>query len=218
MSLIANDYSVRRRRMVEEQIVRRGIKDQRILKVMKEIPRHFFVDEALAAQAYGDHPVNIGQGQTISQPYMVALMTHSLGLLGNENVLEIGTGSGYQTAVLARLVDWVYSIERITELSRRAQTVLEKLKIFNVNLTVGDGTKGWPENGPYDAIIVTAGAPVLPRDLTSQLAQGGRLVIPVGDRHLQTLLRITKKGDRLIKEELGGCRFVDLVGEYGWKR
>jgi protein-L-isoaspartate(D-aspartate) O-methyltransferase len=204
--------------MVEEQIVRRGIKDQRILKVMKEIPRHFFVDEALAAQAYGDHPVNIGQGQTISQPYMVALMTHSLGLLGNENVLEIGTGSGYQTAVLARLVDWVYSIERITELSRRAQTVLEKLKIFNVNLTVGDGTKGWPENGPYDAIIVTAGAPVLPRDLTSQLAQGGRLVIPVGDRHLQTLLRITKKGDRLIKEELGGCRFVDLVGEYGWKR
>ncbi len=209
-------FALARRRMVEEQIARRGVRDPRLLAAMTDIPRHLFVDEALWAQAYEDHPLTIGRGQTISQPYMVALMTEALGLTGREKVLEIGTGSGYQTAILARLADWVYSVERLPELSRRAQTILEKLGIFNLNLKVGDGTQGWPEHAPYDAIIVTAGAPQVPQPLTEQLAEGGRLVIPVGDRHLQSLLRITRRGDQLLREDLGGCRFVDLVGEHGW--
>lgn len=211
-----NDYAVARRRMVQEQIAARGIHDQRLLKVMQEIPRHLFVDEALMSQAYNDHPLSIGEGQTISQPYMVALMTDALGLTGREKVLEIGTGSGYQTAILARLCDWVYSVERILELSRRAQRVLEKIGIFNVNLVVGDGSKGWPAEAPYDAIIVTAGGPSLPRPLLEQLAEGGRLVVPVGGRSLQTLYRVTRRGSQFVEEDLGGCRFVDLVGEYGW--
>jgi protein-L-isoaspartate(D-aspartate) O-methyltransferase len=209
-------FALARRRMVEDQIARRGVRDRRLLAAMADIPRHLFVDEALWSQAYDDHPLSIGQGQTISQPYMVALMTEALGLTGREKVLEIGTGSGYQTAILARLADWVYSVERLPELSRRAQAVLEELGIFNLNLKVGDGTKGWPEHAPYDAIIVTAGAPQVPQPLTEQLAEGGRLVIPVGDRHVQTLLRITRRGDRLVREDLGGCRFVDLVGDHGW--
>jgi len=211
-----NDYAVARRRMVQEQIAARGVHDQRLLKVMQEIPRHLFVDEALMSQAYNDHPLSIGEGQTISQPYMVALMTDALGLTGREKVLEIGTGSGYQTAILARLCDWVYSVERILELSRRAQRVLEKIGVFNVNLVVGDGSKGWPAEAPYDAIIVTAGGPSLPRPLLGQLAEGGRLVVPVGGRSLQTLYRVTRRGDKFVEEDLGGCRFVDLVGEYGW--
>ncbi len=211
-----NDYAVARRRMVQEQIAARGVHDQRLLKVMQEIPRHLFVDEALMSQAYNDHPLSIGEGQTISQPYMVALMTDALGLTGREKVLEIGTGSGYQTAILARLCDWVYSVERLMDLSRRAQRVLEKIGVFNVNLVVGDGSKGWPAEAPYDAIIVTAGGPSLPRPLLEQLAEGGRLVVPVGGRSLQTLYRVTRRGDKFVEEDLGGCRFVDLVGEYGW--
>lgn len=211
-----NDYAVARRRMVQEQIAARGIRDQRLLKVMQEIPRHLFVDEALMSQAYNDHPLSIGEGQTISQPYMVALMTDALGLTGREKVLEIGTGSGYQTAILARLCDWVYSVERILELSRRAQRALEKIGVFNVNLVVGDGSKGWPAEAPFDAIIVTAGGPSLPRPLLEQLAEGGRLVVPVGGRSLQTLYRVTRRGEKFVEEDLGGCRFVDLVGEYGW--
>jgi protein-L-isoaspartate(D-aspartate) O-methyltransferase len=174
------------------------------------------VDEAFWGQAYNDHPLTIGLGQTISQPYMVALMTDAMGLTGTEKVLEIGTGSGYQTALLARLSDWVYSVERIAELSRRAQSVLEKLKIFNVNLKVGDGSKGWSEHAPYEAIMVTAGAPAVPQPLVDQLAEEGRLVVPVGDRHLQTLVRVTKRGEQLVREDLGGCRFVDLLGDHGW--
>ena len=211
-----NDYAVARRRMVQEQIAARGVHDQRLLKVMQEIPRHLFVDEALMSQAYNDHPLSIGEGQTISQPYMVALMTDALGLTGREKVLEIGTGSGYQTAILARLCDWVYSVERLMDLSRRAQRVLEKIGVFNVNLVVGDGSKGWPAEAPYDAIIVTAGGPSLPQPLLGQLAEGGRLVVPVGGRSLQTLYRVTRRGDKFVEEDLGGCRFVDLVGEYGW--
>ncbi|RJX28779.1 MAG: protein-L-isoaspartate(D-aspartate) O-methyltransferase [Desulfarculus sp.] len=202
--------------MVQEQIAARGIRDQRLLAAMSDIPRHLFMDQALWPRAYEDHPLPIGSGQTISQPYMVAVMTDALGLSGGERVLEIGTGSGYQTAILARLADWVYSIEYIAALSRRAQTVLEQLKIFNVNLMVGDGSKGWPEQAPFDAIIVTAGAPVVPQPLVGQLADGGRLVVPVGDRGVQTLFRITRRGEELVREDLGGCRFVDLVGEYGW--
>jgi len=211
-----NDFALARRRMVEEQIMRRGVRDQRLLKAMNEVPRHLFVDEAFWSQAYNDHPLAIGEGQTISQPFMVALMTDALGLTGTEKVLEIGTGCGYQTAILARLADWVYSVERLAGLSRRAQGNLEKVGVFNVNLVVGDGTKGWPAEAPYDAIIVTAGAPATPRPLREQLAQGGRLVIPVGDRRVQTLWRITRKGEEFVQEDLGGCRFVDLIGEHGW--
>ncbi len=216
MSPGINDYSVRRRRMVRDQIAARGIRDQRLLKVMEEVPRHEFVDEALWGQAYNDYPLSIGDGQTISQPYMVALMTDAMGLSGHEKVLEIGTGSGYQTAVLARLCDWVYSLERIESLSRRAQNILERIRVFNVNLIVGDGSKGHPPEAPYDGIMVTAGAPSVPEPLVAQLAEGGRLVVPVGDRRVQTLMRITKKGGEALREDLGGCRFVDLVGEHGW--
>ncbi len=211
-----HDFAVRRRRMVEGQIAARGIGDPRVLAAFGEVARHLFIDPALWGQAYEDHPVAIGQGQTISQPYMVALMTDALRLTGREKVLEIGTGSGYQTAILAKLCDWVYSVERLAELSRKAQTVLEKLKIFNVNLLVADGSKGWPAEAPYDAILVTAGAPVLPAPLFSQLAEGGRLVAPVGERQFQILKRVTRRRDQFMQEELGGCRFVDLVGEHGW--
>lgn len=211
------DYALSRRRMVQEQIQARGIGDQRLLKVLAEVPRHLFVDEALRSQAYNDHPLAIGEGQTISQPYMVALMTDALGLTGGEKVLEIGTGSGYQTAILAKLCDWVFSIERLGSLSRRAQRVLEQVGVFNVNLIVGDGSKGWPAEAPFDAIMVTAGSPQVPQPLLAQLKEGGRLVVPVGDRYLQTLYRLTRRGQEFTQEDLGGCRFVDLVGEHGWR-
>ncbi|MFH1057379.1 MAG: protein-L-isoaspartate(D-aspartate) O-methyltransferase [Pseudomonadota bacterium] len=211
-----NDYAVARRRMVEEQIIARGIRDRRLLEAMLEVPRHRFVDEALWSQAYNDHPLSIGEGQTISQPFMVALMSDALGLTGREKVLEIGTGSGYQTAILAKLCDWVFSVERILGLSRQAQRVLEQVGVFNVNLVVGDGSKGWPAEAPYDAIMVTAGAPEAPQPLLQQLGEGGRLVVPVGTRSLQTLYRVTRKGNEFVQEDLGGCRFVDLIGEHGW--
>ena len=209
-------YSLQRRRMVEDQISGRGISNLKLLAAMNDIPRHLFVDDALASQAYADRPLTIGLGQTISQPYMVALMTDAMGLEGKEKVLEIGTGSGYQTAILAQLCDWVYSVERLPDLSRRAQKVMENLKIFNVNLHVGDGTKGWPAEAPFDAIMVTAGAPVVPRPLMKQLREGGRLVVPVGDHHMQRLVRVTRREGEYIEENLGGCRFVDLIGEHGW--
>lgn len=216
MSPLADNYALARRRMVQEQIAGRGVRDQRLLKAMQEVPRHLFVDEALWSQAYNDHPLSIGEGQTISQPYMVALMSDALGLTGGEKVLEIGTGSGYQTAILAKLCDWVYSVERILSLSRQAQRVLEQIGIFNVNLIVGDGTKGHAREAPYDAIMVTAGAPQVPQPLLAQLKEGGRLVVPVGDRHLQNLMRLTRRGEEFVSEDLGGCRFVNLIGEHGW--
>lgn len=214
----SNQYSFQRRRMVSEQIARRGITDEKLLAVFNEIPRHLFVPEGLWNQAYEDHPVSIGEGQTISQPYIVALMTDALGLNGKEKVLEIGTGSGYQTAILAKRADWVFSIERIASLSRMATSALEKCRIFNCNLIVSDGTLGYPDEAPYDAIIVTAGGPEIPKPLVAQLAEGGRLVIPVGDRYHQSLMRVTRRGDETITEDLGGCRFVDLIGRHGWKR
>ncbi len=213
---MADAYALARRRMVQEQIAARGVRDQRLLQAMQEVPRHLFVDEALRSQAYNDHPLSIGEGQTISQPYMVALMTDALGLTGREKVLEIGTGSGYQTAILAKLCDWVYSVERILALSRQAQRVLEQVGVFNVNLIVGDGSKGHPAEAPYDGIMVTAGAPQVPQPLLAQLREGVRLVVPVGDRSLQTLMRITRRDGEFISEDLGGCRFVNLIGEHGW--
>lgn len=206
--------------MVDAQIRARGIKDERVLKAMEKIPRHLFVEPALEDQAYNDTPLPIGEGQTISQPYMVAIMTEALKLSGKEKVLEIGTGSGYQTAILAEIAEQVFSIERIATLAAQARKTLDALKYFNVAIRVGDGSLGWRDQAPFDAIIVTAGAPNIPRPLVEQLAIGGRLVIPVGGRFTQELYRVTRLSDdpeEVKKEALGGCRFVDLIGEHGWR-
>jgi protein-L-isoaspartate(D-aspartate) O-methyltransferase len=211
------DFPKARLKMVEEQIVSRGIKDAKLIEAMKKIPRHLFVEEALQSQAYTDHPLPIGEKQTISQPYMVALMTEALLLTGKEKVLEIGTGSGYQTAILAELSEKVFSVERIRSLAIRARKLLYELGYFNVEIKIFDGTFGWIEESPFDAIIVTAGSPDIPQPLIDQLSIGGRLVIPVGDALVQDLFRVTKTEKGVRKEDLGGCRFVKLIGKYGWE-
>ena len=203
--------------MVEEQIVSRGIKDAKLIAAMKKIPRHLFVEEALQNQAYNDHPLPIGEKQTISQPYMVALMTEALLLTGKEKVLEIGTGSGYQTAIVAELSEKVFSVERIRLLAIRARKLLYELGYFNVEIKIFDGTFGWIQESPFDAIVVTAGSPDIPQPLIHQLAMGGKLVIPVGDAFVQDLFRVTKTEEGVRKEDLGGCRFVKLIGKYGWE-
>jgi protein-L-isoaspartate(D-aspartate) O-methyltransferase len=213
---MVRDFEIARRKMVETQIAARGIRDPRVLQVMREIPRHLFVDEGMWDQAYQDHPLPIGEKQTISQPYMVALMTEAAAPTPNDKVLEIGTGSGYQTAILASLCKWVYSVERIRSLAMKARKVLDQLHLYNVSIKVGDGSEGWEEYAPYNAIIVTAGAPEVPKPLKEQLADGGRLIIPVGDRFSQVLYKIVRRGNEFLQEDLGGCRFVDLVGKYGW--
>jgi protein-L-isoaspartate(D-aspartate) O-methyltransferase len=213
-------YVKHRKKMVDFQIKARGIVDQRVLKVMETIPRHFFVDEALRDQAYNDNPLPIDERQTISQPYIVALMTEALNLRGNEKVLELGTGSGYQTAILAELAERVFSVERIASLASGARKILDALSYYNVAIRVGDGTYGWREESPFDAIIATAGAPDIPKTLIEQLAIGGRLVIPVGGRHSQALIKLTRLSQDISdvkKEDLGGCRFVDLIGDHGWE-
>ncbi|WP_026840537.1 protein-L-isoaspartate(D-aspartate) O-methyltransferase [Citrifermentans bremense] len=208
--------AVARKRMVAE-LVKRGITDQRVLGAMQEIPRHIFVEEAMSAQAYSDGSLPIGEKQTISQPYIVAKMTQLLALTGREKVLELGTGSGYQAAVLATLADRVCTVERIRPLALKARKALDSLRLLNVNLKIGDGTEGWTEEAPFDAILVTAGAPHLPDCLVQQLAPGGRLVIPVGDRIDQKLLLVTKGMDGSVAtEECDGCRFVRLIGRNGW--
>ena len=211
------EYATARNRMVESQLISRGIKDPRVLDTMRKVPRHRFVEEALYSQAYNDHPLPIGDKQTISQPYMVALMTEALDLRGPEKVLEIGTGSGYQTAILAELAEKIYSIERIRTLSNKAQRILDDLGYFNVVLKVGDGTIGLKEEAPFDAIMVTAGSPDVPQPLVDQLAMGGRLVVPVGDRYTQALMKIARVKEGITKTDLGGCRFVNLLGTHGWK-
>jgi protein-L-isoaspartate(D-aspartate) O-methyltransferase len=206
-------------KMVDAQIRARGIADQRVLKAMEKIPRHLFVDEGLIGQAYNDSPLPIEQQQTISQPYIVALMSEAMALTGREKVLEIGTGSGYQTALLAELAERVFSIDRIAVLATGARRILDALNYYNVAIRVGDGTYGWREESPFAAIVVTAGAPRIPELLIEQLAIGGRLVIPVGSRNSQALLKLTRLSEDpndLKQEDLGGCRFVDLIGEHGW--
>ena len=202
--------------MVDEQIVARGIKDERVIDGMRRLSRHLFVEEALQSQAYNDYPLPIGYGQTISQPYMVALMTEALELKGHEQVLEIGTGSGYQTALLAFLAEKVYSIERISELAARARKTLDELGCYNVEIKIFDGTYGWKEKAPFDAIMVTAGAPDVPQPLLDQLAVEGRVVIPVGEAGLQDLFKVTRRDREFVKRNLGGCRFVKLIGKHGW--
>ncbi|MBW2093621.1 MAG: protein-L-isoaspartate(D-aspartate) O-methyltransferase [Deltaproteobacteria bacterium] len=212
------DFSVARERMVKTQLIPRGIKDRRVLAAMKKVPRHRFVEEALWREAYNDHPLPIGQKQTISQPYIVALMTEALELSGNEKTLEIGTGSGYQTAILAELSQKVFTVERIRQLMTTARNTLAELGYTNILFKAFDGTLGWDEYAPYDAIIVTAGAPKIPEPLLEQLAEGGRLVIPVGNRFSQEMIRVTRKEKEVFtRKEFGGCRFVDLIGVHGWK-
>jgi len=206
-----------RKRMVETQIVARGITDRRLIDAMTRIPRHIFVEDAMAVQSYSDTPLPIGEKQTISQPYMVALMSEMLQLAGTERVLEIGTGSGYQTALLALLADRIYTIERIRPLALKARKALDSLGLLNINMKIDDGTLGWESEAPFDAIIVTAGAPEIPGNLVDQLEKGGRLVIPVGNQWEQQLVRVVKGGDgSILREESIHCRFVKLIGEFGW--
>jgi len=202
--------------MVQEQIIARGISDARVITALRKVPRHLFVDAGIVNRAYHDSALPIGEKQTLSQPYMAARMTEALGLVGTEKVLEVGTGSGYQTALLAELCFNVFSVEKIRPLSRKARTLLDRLEYQNIALHVGDGTIGWSEHAPYEAIIVTAGAPAAPKPLLDQLAEGGRLVIPVGDEQAQTLLRVTRTGVAFKDESLGECKFVKLFGKYGW--
>ena len=207
----------KRLEMVECQIKARGIKDPLVLQAMSKVPRHVFVPTEHADSAYQDRPLPIGSGQTISQPYMVAVMTEALELRGGEKVLEVGTGSGYQTAILAEIVDRVVTIERKPELSRAAEQALRELGYINVEFAVGDGSGGYPSGAPYDGILVTAGAPEIAETLLQQLSEGGRLVIPVGNSFQQTLTRVTRQGRAHKSERLEGCVFVPLIGEYGWQ-
>ena len=200
------------------QLEQRGIRDPRVLEAMARVPRHRFVDTALRSRAYDDHALPIGAGQTISQPYMVALMTEALKLAGDEKILEIGTGSGYQTAVLAEFTPRLFSIERNAELARAAAARLTELGYSNVILKTGDGSLGWPEHAPFDRIVVTAGAPDLPPPLFDQLAEGGLLVIPIGDRESQQLEVVTKDRGRALSRRLIECAFVPLLGKEGWSK
>ncbi len=210
-------YLKARERMVREQLLPRGISDLRVLDAMQTVPRHIFVEDALQAQAYGDFPLPIGEGQTISQPFIVALMTQMLELRGHEKVLEIGTGCGYQTAVLSKLCDQVYSVERIKRLMARARINLDKVRCFNALGKMDDGTMGWPEHAPYDAIIVTAGGPEIPEALIEQLADAGIMVIPVGDRTSQQLTKVSKRDGKVQFETGESVKFVNLIGAQGWK-
>lgn len=216
MSQGINIYEVARNRMVREQLITRGISDERVLEAMATIPRNLFVEDALQSQAYGDFPLPIGEGQTISQPYIVALMTEALQLKGHEKVLEIGTGCGYQSAILARLCDRVYTVERIKSLHIKARRIFDNLKTINIVCKIDDGTLGWPENGPYDAIIVTAAGPHIPEPLLAQLADPGKLVIPVGDRQSQDLIALSKENGVISQKCIEKVRFVSLIGQQGW--
>ncbi len=203
--------------MVETQLISRGIKDERVLAAMRKVPRHLFMDNSLIERAYDDNALPIGEGQTISQPYMVALMSELLELKGDENVLEIGTGSGYQCAILAELASRVCSVERVENLAIRARYLLGSLGYRNIEIKIANGTYGWEENGPFDGIIVTAAAPEIPKTLVEQLVIGGRLVIPVGDRWSQILMKVTRTPEGVITQSITGCIFVPLLGDLGWR-
>ncbi len=213
-----HDYAPARERMVREQILGRGIQDRRVIEALLRVPRHLFVPEALVGQAHADSALPIGERQTITQPFMVAFMSQALNLKGKERVLEIGTGSGYQAAVLSRLAAQVYSIERIRSLLERARKALDQIHCRNVLTRLFDGSYGWKEEGPFEAILVTAGAPSVPKVLAEQLKVGGVLVIPVGTRKEQKLLRLRRIPEGFTQELLIDCHFVDLVGEHGWEK
>ncbi len=210
-------FDINRERMIEEQLIPRGIQDPRVLDAMRRVPRHLFVADAMQAQAYGDFPLPIGVGQTISQPYVVALMTQALHLRGTEKILEIGTGSGYQAAILSRLCLKVYTVERIDSLVSRARKVFDRLRYHNIVSRIDDGTAGWPSEAPFDGILVTAGGPHIPEPLLEQLADPGYLVMPVGPQDAAQALQVVEKREGLISmQALEQVRFVDLIGAHGW--
>jgi protein-L-isoaspartate(D-aspartate) O-methyltransferase len=211
------EYTQERHRMVIEQIARRGVKKSSILEVMKNVPRHLFIPVEEMGWAYADGPLPIGQGQTISQPYIVALMSELLGIEAQARVLEVGTGSGYQAAVLGELAAEVHTIELIPELARKAKEILTTLGYTDVHVHLGDGSMGWKEAAPYDGILVTAASPIIPPPLLEQLADGGRLVIPVGGHGIQVLEVVQRKGNMFVHEKNIAVAFVPLRGEYGWK-
>jgi protein-L-isoaspartate(D-aspartate) O-methyltransferase len=210
------DFKEQRDFMVKTQLIPRGIRDERVLHAMRTIPRHLFIDESIQHRAYDDMALSIGEGQTISQPYMVAVMTELLELKGTEKVLEVGTGSGYQAAILAELSRQVYTVERIPVLSIRAAEIFRSLGYTNIETRVSDGTLGLPEEAPFDRIIITAGTPRTPDPLIEQLSDEGILVAPVGDRFSQTLIKLRKSHNKLIEEHHTSCVFVPLIGEHGW--
>jgi len=211
-------YDRLRNEMLEKQIIARGITNPKVLDAMSRVPRHLFVSEALVDSAYGDFPLPIGEAQTISQPFIIAQMTHSLDLKGDERVLEIGTGSGYQAAVLSQIVYKVYTIERNNTLFLQTRKLFDRLKYHNIVTRYSDGTQGWDSEGPFDAIIVTAGGKIIPSPLVDQLAVGGKLVMPVGGNHAQELIKLEKTKEKIITTKLGACRFVKLIGQHGWDR
>jgi protein-L-isoaspartate(D-aspartate) O-methyltransferase len=211
------NYDSLRQMMVESQLIPRGIRNERVLDAMRRVPRHLFVEEVIRHSAYDDMALPIGEGQTISQPYMVAIMTELLDLKGTEKVLEIGTGSGYQAAILAELAKEVYTIERIPVLTKRAEDTLTSLAYANIHLNTADGTVGWPEEAPFDRIIITAASPKIPDPLIEQLAINGILLLPMGSKYSQRLLKITKTDQGTTEEYHTPCVFVPLIGEHGWK-
>ncbi|MBE9504862.1 MAG: protein-L-isoaspartate(D-aspartate) O-methyltransferase [Proteobacteria bacterium] len=214
------DHRRASRRMVEDYVISNGVKDERVIDAMVEVPRHLFVEEALAGQAYGDSALPIGDGQSISRPFVVARMSEALCLQGDERVLEVGGGSAYQSAILSRLAGEIFSIERLQSLATKARRILLTLKCQNVLFKVSDGTLGWKDKAPFDAILVAASSPAVPQELLSQLKDGGRLVIPIGKggkNDVQHLMRYVKMGDSFKKEYLDDCSFVPLIGEQGWK-
>ncbi len=211
------DFDSARKSMVDSQLRARGIQSSDVLRAMEKVQRHLFVPEELREHAYEDHPLSIGYGQTISQPYMVAIMTELMDLKPSDKVLEIGTGSGYQTAILAELANYIVSIERIKGLVEQAKKKLENSGYTNIEIICGDGSRGYQPEAPYDAIIVTAGSPEVPESLKKQLNEGGKLIIPVGSSNLQVLLKITKKGEEYLVEKHTSCIFVPLIGDEGWR-
>ena len=210
-------FAREREKMAQEQLVARGIGDARVVEAMRRVPRHLFVDEALRGQAYGDHPLPIGEGQTISQPFIVGRMTELLRLAGTEKVLEIGTGCGYQAAVLAELAGRVCTVERLPRLAERARHTLGALGYSNVWVRTANGTFGWPDEAPFDRILVAAGGPMVPPPLFEQLAEGGRMVMPLGPADTQKLSVIDKSGGAMRVTEDSGCVFVKLIGKYAWQ-
>lgn len=210
------EFEQERIHMVKEQLISRGIADKKVLDAFMKVPRHKFISQRYITDAYSDYPVGIGNGQTISQPYMVALMTERLELKKNDMVLEIGTGSGYQAAILAELADAVYSVERFPDLNKNAELILKDLGYNNIKLKTGDGTLGWREFAPYDGIIVTCGAPSVPEPLKEQLKENGRMVIPLGNKFSQSLTLVRKQKGKFTEEDICGCVFVPLIGKYGW--
>jgi len=213
---VAVIFDTARQKMVDDQLVARGVRDPRVLRAMGRVPRHEFVDEALRHRAYDECSLPIGYGQTISHPYTVGLMTQALELEGSERVLEVGTGSGYQTAVLAALCANVFTVERLAPLAMRTRKLLDQQGLYNVALQIGDGTIGWKAEAPFDAIVVTAGGPELPRPLLSQLRNGGRLIAPVGDGENQSLVRLRVDSSGIHEEVIADCRFVKLLGRFGF--